>query len=75
MTNERNWMVYCGTLLNTSSGGGGLEFFGPFTEAEATTVRATFAKSMMAGRNRHVAGTFMCEAIQLLRVPGYGEKK
>jgi hypothetical protein len=34
----RDWIVVQGSLLS-SAGGGGFEFFGPFTEEEAVEVR------------------------------------
>jgi hypothetical protein len=64
--NEENWIVYCGTILDTTKGGG-LEFFGPFSEASALEARTNMVTDMTA--SGHIAGTFMCEAVELLHWP------
>jgi hypothetical protein len=52
-----DWIVICGDIVNTTKGGG-FEFFGPFTEAEAEEVR----------QNLDCPGELITMAIQLLGV-------
>lgn len=53
---EKNWIVIVGTLINTTAGDGGLEFFGPYTEEEAEQVRRRYVF------NRDL----ICQSVQLI---------
>ena len=61
----RDWMVMSGCIIDTTVGGGGFEFFGPFTEAEAHQVRDRFV-GVHPNPNAQVI------AVQLLHLPGVG---
>jgi hypothetical protein len=43
VSDSRNWIVITGSILNTAQGGGGLEFFGPYTEDQAVRLQRLLA--------------------------------
>ena len=57
----RDWIVISGGIINTTKGGG-YEFFGPFTEAEAVEVRDELRSE---GNSNEITTT----CIQLLKLP------
>ena len=61
----RDWIVIVGHLLDTVKGGG-FEFFGPFTEAEAITYRNAVVDSDICIAVRQ-SDDSLCIAVQLLK--------
>lgn len=58
-----NWIVMAGQPVDTT-GCGGFEFFGPFSETEADYVRQEILRSYQGA-----PGSLIAIAIQLLRYP------
>ena len=56
---DKNWIVIAGTIINTTAGDGGLEFFGPYDEVEAEIVRLHYA-------NQGDRGDGLCVAVELI---------
>jgi len=58
-----DWIVMQGTLINTVQGGGGFEFFGPYTEQEAIKAENTLNATAKRVNRPDVVAT----KLQLLR--------
>lgn len=67
MTTDKNWMVIDGQPIDTICGGG-FEFFGPFTEAEARIVRQSILVARQQAGSGEPHGSITM-AVELLRYP------